>query len=86
MHSCPFAPPNSASISSLPSQDLKGEAMRQLNILAHPARPLLPDYRTPRLRRGVTLVLHGSSGRMAERVGFEPTVRFPAHTLSKRAP
>jgi hypothetical protein len=23
---------------------------------------------------------------MAERVGFEPTVRFPAHTLSKRAP
>jgi len=24
--------------------------------------------------------------KMAERVGFEPTVRFPAHTLSKRAP
>lgn len=24
--------------------------------------------------------------RLAERVGFEPTVRFPAHTLSKRAP
>jgi hypothetical protein len=23
---------------------------------------------------------------VAERVGFEPTVRFPAHTLSKRAP
>ena len=23
---------------------------------------------------------------MAEREGFEPTVRFPAHTLSKRAP
>ena len=23
---------------------------------------------------------------MAERVGFEPTVQFPAHTLSKRAP
>jgi hypothetical protein len=23
---------------------------------------------------------------LAERVGFEPTVRFPAHTLSKRAP
>src|SRR5882724_11957204 len=23
---------------------------------------------------------------MAERVGFEPTVRFPPHTLSKRAP
>jgi hypothetical protein len=25
-------------------------------------------------------------GRMAERVGFEPTVEFPLHTLSKRAP
>jgi hypothetical protein len=24
--------------------------------------------------------------RMAEGVGFEPTVRFPVHTLSKRAP
>jgi hypothetical protein len=24
--------------------------------------------------------------RLAERVGFEPTVQFPAHTLSKRAP
>jgi hypothetical protein len=23
---------------------------------------------------------------MAERVGFEPTVEFPQHTLSKRAP
>ena len=25
-------------------------------------------------------------GRLAERVGFEPTVEFPLHTLSKRAP
>ena len=25
-------------------------------------------------------------GKMAERVGFEPTVGFPQHTLSKRAP
>jgi len=24
--------------------------------------------------------------RVAERVGFEPTVEFPQHTLSKRAP
>ena len=24
--------------------------------------------------------------RLAERVGFEPTVEFPLHTLSKRAP
>lgn len=35
----------------------------------------------PRLaRRGC------SKEELAERVGFEPTVRFPAHTLSKRAP
>jgi hypothetical protein len=27
----------------------------------------------------------GESG-MAERVGFEPTIRFPVYTLSKRAP
>ena len=26
------------------------------------------------------------AARMAERVGFEPTVEFPQHTLSKRAP
>jgi hypothetical protein len=31
-------------------------------------------------------VLVTACGRVAERVGFEPTVRFPAHTLSKRAP
>ena len=29
---------------------------------------------------------HPRRRRMAERVGFEPTVRFPVHTLSKRAP
>ncbi len=28
----------------------------------------------------------GSLGEETERVGFEPTVRLPAHTLSKRAP
>ena len=27
-----------------------------------------------------------TNGQMADRVGFEPTVPFPAHTLSKRAP
>jgi hypothetical protein len=32
------------------------------------------------------LVQNPQSGLVAERVGFEPTVRFPAHTLSKRAP
>ena len=26
------------------------------------------------------------TGKLAERVGFEPTVEFPLHTLSKRAP
>ena len=26
------------------------------------------------------------SERLAERVGFEPTIRFPVYTLSKRAP
>jgi len=26
------------------------------------------------------------SPRVAERVGFEPTIRFPVYTLSKRAP
>ena len=29
---------------------------------------------------------YGASAKLAERVGFEPTVQFPAHTLSKRAP
>jgi hypothetical protein len=29
---------------------------------------------------------NGLQKHVAERVGFEPTVRFPAHTLSKRAP
>jgi hypothetical protein len=29
---------------------------------------------------------HSACGGVAERVGFEPTVEFPQHTLSKRAP
>ena len=29
---------------------------------------------------------HTTLRKVAERVGFEPTVQFPAHTLSKRAP
>ena len=33
-----------------------------------------------------TIPMPRRSGRMAERVGFEPTVEFPQHTLSKRAP
>jgi hypothetical protein len=30
--------------------------------------------------------LNGDFIGVAERVGFEPTVEFPRHTLSKRAP
>jgi hypothetical protein len=33
-----------------------------------------------------TLVFGANTKIMAERVGFEPTVEFPPHTLSKRAP
>jgi hypothetical protein len=36
--------------------------------------------------RGVTYVSGTDLRSLAERVGFEPTVQFPAHTLSKRAP
>ena len=36
--------------------------------------------------RSVTYVSGLDRSSLAERVGFEPTVRFPAHTLSKRAP
>jgi hypothetical protein len=53
--------------------------------------------RSPRLRSEITantgLILptcrpreQPDAVKLAERVGFEPTVRFPAHTLSKRAP
>jgi hypothetical protein len=28
----------------------------------------------------------GCGSTLAERVGFEPTIRFPVYTLSKRAP
>src|SRR5262249_4427559 len=34
----------------------------------------------------LTLALGKRERRLAERVGFEPTVEFPLHTLSKRAP
>src|SRR2546427_304328 len=53
-------------------------------------RVVLPDSivkRHPRLlARGVTSFSPAQGKRLAERVGFEPTVRFPPHTLSKRAP
>ena len=35
--------------------------------------------KTPRKHQGIFLLL-------AEGVGFEPTIRFPVYTLSKRAP
>src|SRR5687768_405799 len=42
-------------------------------------------------RIGVSLISNdllrkNAKSKLAERVGFEPTVRFPVHTLSKRAP
>jgi hypothetical protein len=37
-------------------------------------------------RRAVDKYLRFSYLLLAERVGFEPTVEFPLHTLSKRAP
>jgi hypothetical protein len=41
----------------------------------------------PCLRYGLLPMCPGRTRNgVAERVGFEPTVRFPAHTLSKRAP
>jgi site-specific DNA recombinase len=41
----------------------------------------------PQTNRGPILRGHGlKSVQMAERVGFEPTIRSPAYTLSKRAP
>lgn len=40
---------------------------------------VLGTFHYPCVRAGQNIVV-------AERVGFEPTVRFPAHTLSKRAP
>ena len=43
------------------------------------ARAIIPYFTGP-MYRGL------GKARLAESVGFEPTVRFPAHTLSKRAP
>jgi predicted dinucleotide-binding enzyme len=34
----------------------------------------------------INQALFRAKGSMAVKVGFEPTVRFPVHTLSKRAP
>ena len=42
--------------------------------------------KTAEFSRGLQLSVRDDFEGLAERVGFEPTVRFPAHTLSKRAP
>src|SRR5688500_4678716 len=43
-----------------------------------------PEFRVS--EQSPTSWLARAGGRLAERVGFEPTVEFPLHTLSKRAP
>ena len=43
-----------------------------------------PSHRNARSSRHATLAC--CERRVAERAGFEPAVRFPVHTLSKRAP
>src|SRR2546425_932117 len=40
----------------------------------------------PRALPGKPITGRERAAGLAERVGFEPTVRFPPHTLSKRAP
>ena len=51
------------------------------------ARHRLDDERRFTLGAGHKILAIGEGKmEMAERVGFEPTVEFPQHTLSKRAP
>jgi hypothetical protein len=45
-----------------------------------------PNLRNCRAYCRLLIYLSNINDLLAERVGFEPTVRFPAHTLSKRAP
>ena len=49
-------------------------------------RPRNREYSNPCLRGRKRSNFLGIQRELAERVGFEPTVRFPVHTLSKRAP
>jgi hypothetical protein len=47
----------------------------------------MSDFRIDDIEDENWILLRGNrNDRMAERVGFEPTVEFPQHTLSKRAP
>ena len=50
------------------------------------ATSLRIERRVDSLRVGLPTAAHVMERRLAERVGFEPTVEFPLHTLSKRAP
>ena len=55
--------------------------------LRSPARTTSPDYAALRaLSSGGRPEFGFEAERVAEREGFEPSVRFPVHTLSKRAP
>ena len=63
--------------------------LQPLSRAAEAARQILRDETSGKIR-GI-LAASAADGTaslfmVAERVGFEPTVRFPAHTLSKRAP
>src|SRR5205823_12536563 len=48
------------------------------------------DYRSSEFLPLVSMTVKArknyAEGNLAERVGFEPTIRFPVYTLSKRAP
>jgi hypothetical protein len=73
----------------------KYEALEK-NAVSEPEMPQLENLQYSLIRRngslcwGIFGLSHGRQCKdlamVAERVGFEPTVRFPAHTLSKRAP
>ncbi len=43
-------------------------------------------YNRKTLTRHAKVWRYPQTGSLADRVGFEPTVRFHVHTLSKRAP
>ncbi len=54
--------------------------------LAVPSAGLAVLARSRAARNDAAPLATCASGAEAEREGFEPSVRFPAHTLSKRAP
>ena len=74
---------------------LKPKQMERRCVHGHPVIPNVPtDHRAqPRahLRRFLAEISEnikdfGKKKELAEREGFEPSVEFPLHTLSKRAP